>query len=130
MVVNSGNIAVDAGYATGIEVQSLGDISVANSGNIDAGSGLNQYDMGYGYTLYYGTQLATGIAASSGGEGAAVQVVNSADITANGTFGAFGISAVSSGIGGTVTVVNSGDILASQGQQVRRGRLRCICVRR
>lgn len=41
VVVNSGNIAVDAGYATGIEVQSLGDISVANSGNIDAGSGLN-----------------------------------------------------------------------------------------
>ena len=121
VVVNSGSIAVDAGYATGIEVQSLGDISVANSGNIDAGSGLNQYDMGYGYTLYYGTQLATGIAASSGGEGAAVQVVNSADITANGTFGAFGISAVSSGIGGTVTVVNSGDILASQANKYGAG---------
>ncbi|MDE2407543.1 MAG: hypothetical protein KGL91_06755 [Xanthomonadaceae bacterium] len=113
-VVNSGNLTVNGGYATGIFVQSYGDILISNSGNIDVGVGLHQYDLGGGYTLYYGTQVATGISATSNGEAAAVQVSNTGDITANGTFGAYGISAVSSGLGGTVTAVNGGNIVANQ----------------
>ncbi len=113
-VVNSGNLAVNGGYATGIQVQSYGDILVSNSGNIAAGVGLHQEYLGYGYTLYYGTQLATGIAANSSGEAASVQVGNEGNIVADGVFGAYGISAVSSGIYGTVTVANGGNIQAQQ----------------
>jgi len=40
-LTNSGNISVDAGYVTGIEVQSSGDISVSNSGDIVARSSPN-----------------------------------------------------------------------------------------
>ncbi|TXH17135.1 MAG: hypothetical protein E6R00_04905 [Gammaproteobacteria bacterium] len=113
-VGNSGNLAVNGGYATGIQVQSYGDILVSNSGDIAAGVGLHQEYLGYGYTLYYGTQLATGIAANSSGEAASVQVGNEGNIVADGVFGAYGISAVSSGIYGTVTVANGGSIQAQQ----------------
>ena len=121
VVVNSGNLMVNGGYATGIYVQSAGDIGISNSGDIVVGSGLKNKDLGYGYTLYYGTQIATGISANTSTEGAVVQIGNSGDITAAGTFGAYGISAVSSGIGGTVTVVNSGQILASQANKYGAG---------
>ena len=121
-LTNSGNISVDAGYVTGIEVQSSGDISVSNSGNIVAGSGLNSYynSTNY-YTYYFGTQVATGINATSNGEGAAVSVTNSGDISADGIFGASGIAATSGGLGGTASVDNSGNIVVSQNQKYGYG---------
>jgi hypothetical protein len=121
-VTNSGNIEVQGGYVTGIEVQSGGDLTVENSGDIVAGSGLNTYyNEGNGYTYYYGTQVATGINATSNGEGAAVSVTSSGDISADGIFGASGIAATSSGNGGTASVDNSGDIYVSQNQKYGYG---------
>jgi len=121
-LTNSGNISVDAGYATGIEVQSTGDISVSNSGDIVAGSGLNSYYNGTNYyTYYFGTQVATGINAISNGEGAAVSVTNSGDISADGIFGASGIAATSGGLGGTASVNNSGDLSVSVNQKYGYG---------
>ena len=121
-VTNSGNITVEGYYATGIEVQSSGDIVVDNSGNIAAGSGLHEYyNPGNAYTYYYGTAVATGINATSNGEGAHVGVTNSGDITAEGIFGASGIAATSGGLGGTASVDNSGDIYVSQNQKYGYG---------
>ncbi|MEF9978239.1 MAG: hypothetical protein RR834_07065 [Thermomonas sp.] len=121
-LTNSGNISVDAGYVTGIEVQSSGDISLTNSGDIVAGSGLNYYynSTNY-YTYYFGTQVATGINATSNGEGAHVEVTNSGDIAADGIFGASGIAATSGGLGGTASVSNSGNIYVSQNQKYGYG---------
>ena len=115
VVENSGDITVSGGYTTGIEVQSGGDVSVVNSGDISSGSGLGYYyDAGTGYTYFYGTQVAIGINAGSNGEGAVVSVENSGDIVADGIFGGTGIQAVASGLGGAVSVTNTGDIYASQ----------------
>ena len=119
-VGNSGNIEVQGGYVTGIEVQSQGDIAINNSGDIVAGNGLNVNQVYYYepiqalYTYYTGTQVATGINATSNGEGAAVGVTNSGDISAEGIFGATGIAATSGGLGGTASVDNSGNIYVSQ----------------
>lgn len=121
-VTNSGNIAVDAGYATGIEAQSGADLSITNSGDIAVGSGLNSYyNSGNYYAYYYGTQLAAGINATSNGEGAHVVVSSSGDIVADGIFGATGIAAVSSGYGGTAGVSNSGNITVAQNQKYGYG---------
>ena len=126
-VTNSGNIEVQGGYVTGIEVQSSGDVTVTNSGDIVAGSGLVIADPVYNpytYTTYYaysGTQVATGINASSNGEGAAVSVTSSGDISADGIFGATGIAATSGGLGGTASVDNSGAIVVSQNQKYGYG---------
>ncbi len=116
-VSNSGSITVDAGYATGIEVQSYGDVAVNNSGGIVAGSGLSEssYYNPYTYTAYfysYGTQSALGINASSSGAGAMVSVTNSGDVGAYGIFQTAGINASSNGEGGSVLVDNSGGIVA------------------
>ena len=123
---NISNIEVLGGYATGIEVQSSGDASVTNSGDIVAGNGLQMAYYYYAgtqtaYYIYSGTQLANGIDVGSNGEGAAVSVSNSGDITADGIFGANGIVATASGYGGTVTVTNSGEIYASQNQKYGYG---------
>ncbi len=121
-VINSGALTVQGSYATGIEVQSGGNLVVQNSGDIVVGSGLHsQYDAYTGHTTYYGTQLATGINATSGGVGATVGINNSGDITAAGIFGATGISAVSSGLGGTVGVYNSGNLTIDQNQKYGYG---------
>ena len=121
-LTNSGTISVDGGYVAGIEVQSSGDIGVSNSGDIVAGSGYNaSYNSDNGYYYFYGTQVATGINATSNGEGAHVGVTNSGDITAEGIFGASGIAATSGGLGGTVSVDNSGDIYVSQNQKYGYG---------
>ena len=121
-VTNSGNITVEGYYATGIEVQSSGDIVVDNSGNIAAGSGLHTYyNPGNYYTYYYGTAVATGINATSNGEGAHVGVSNSGDISADGIFGATGIAATSGGLYGSASVSNSGDITVSQNQKYGYG---------
>ena len=121
-LTNSGNISVDGGYVTGIEVQSSGDISVTNSGDIVAGSGYNaSYNGDTGYYYFYGTQVATGINATGNGEGADVSVTNSGDITADGIFGATGIAATSGGLGGTASVNNSGDIGVSVNQKYGYG---------
>ncbi|RZA22391.1 MAG: hypothetical protein EOP93_00180 [Lysobacteraceae bacterium] len=125
-VGNSGDIEVQGGYVTGIEVQSGGDVSVTNSGDIVAGEGLQSgyyYDAGTqtAYYIYSGTQVATGINASSNGEGAHVGVTNSGDITAEAIFGASGIAATSGGYGGTASVDNSGDIYVSQNQKYGYG---------
>ncbi|WP_374248407.1 hypothetical protein [Thermomonas sp.] len=121
-VVNSGNLTVQGGYATGIEVQSGGNLAVQNSGNIVVGSGLHsQYDAYTQHTTYYGTQLATGINAVSGGIGAVVGINNSGNITAAGISGASGISAVSSGLGGAVGVYNSGNLTIDQNQKYGYG---------
>ena len=121
-LTNSGNITVNAGYVTGIEVQSGGDLSVSNSGDIVAGSGLgSDYNSDNGYTYYFGTQVATGINVTSNGEGAAVSVTNSGDIIADGIFGATGIAATSGGLGGTASVDNSGNIYVSQNQKYGYG---------
>ena len=121
-VTNSGNITVEGYYATGIEVQSSGDIVVDNSGNIAAGSGLHEYyNPGNAYTYYYGTAVATGINATSNGEGAHVGVNNSGDISADGIFGATGIAATSGGLYGSASVSNSGDIVVSQNQKYGYG---------
>ena len=121
-LTNSGTISVDGGYVAGIEVQSSGDIGVSNSGDIVAGSGYNaSYNSDNGYYYFYGTQVATGINATSNGEGAHVGVTNSGDITAEGIFGASGIAATSGGLGGTASVDNSGDIYVSQNQKYGYG---------
>lgn len=125
-VGNSGNIEVQGGYVTGIEVQSGGDISVTNSGDIVAGEGLQSaaYYNPDTYTAYYvytGTQVATGINATSNGEGAHVAVTSSGDITADGIFGASGIAATSGGLGGTASVSNSGNVYVSQNQKYGYG---------
>src|SRR5690606_17879493 len=121
-VDNSGAIAVNAGYATGIEAQSYGDTTVTNSGNNVAGSGLGSYyDNGTGYTYYYGTQVATGINAGSNGAGAAVTVTSSGDIAADGIFGATGIAATATGEGGTATIASSGNVYASVNQKYGYG---------
>ena len=121
-LTNSGAISVDAGYVTGIEVQSSGDISVTNSGDIVAGSGLNSsYNETNYYTYFYGTQVATGIDATGNGEGAHVAVTNSGDISADGIFGASGIAATSGGLYGTASVDNSGNIYVSQNQKYGYG---------
>ncbi len=115
VVTNSGSLVVQGGYATGIEAQSVGNLSVTNSGDIFAGTGLGAYynsNNGYGY--YYGTLMATGINASGNGEGMHVAVANTGDIAADGIFGASGISATASGLGGTAVVTNTGDITAAQ----------------
>ena len=115
VVTNSGSLVVQGGYATGIEAQSEGNLSVTNSGDIFAGTGLGAYyngNNGYGY--YYGTVVATGINASGNGEGMHVAVANTGAIAADGIFGASGISATASGLGGTAVVTNTGDITAAQ----------------
>ncbi|MBV2209116.1 MAG: hypothetical protein KUL77_06095 [Thermomonas sp.] len=114
-VTNTGAIAVDGGYAFGIEAQSYGNIVINNSGDITAGSGLSVDDTSYpGYYLFYGTQVATGIHATTGGEGAAISVTNSGNIAVDTIFGGSGIEVASSGIGGTAVVSNSGDITVEQ----------------
>src|SRR5690606_34609557 len=114
-VDNSGAIAVDGGYATGIEAQSYGDTTVTNSGNIVAGSGLGSYyDNGTGTTYYYGTQLATGINAGSNGAGAVVTVDNTGIVITGGIFGATGIAATATGEGGTASITNTGLVVATQ----------------
>ena len=121
-IANGGNIAVDGGYATGIEAQSYGDITISNSGDIVAGSAMTTYyNDGNGYTYYYGTQVANGINASSNGEGAAIQVSNSGDITVNGIFGVSGIATTATGTGGTASVANSGSIYAGQSNKYGYG---------
>src|SRR5690606_31497739 len=126
-VANSGGIEVQGGYVTGIEAQAGGDVAITNSGDIVAGSGLVIGDPVYNpdtYTTYYfysGTQVATGINATSNGEGAHAGVVNSGDIVADGIFAATGIAATSGGYGGTAGVSNSGDILVSQNQKYGYG---------
>ena len=113
-VGNEGDIEAQGYYATGIEVQSTGDVLVTNSGDITAGS-LTYYYNPYTYTGYlYGSALANGINATSNGEGAAVGVSNSGDISAVSYFGGAGISATSGGQGGTASVTNSGNIYSSQ----------------
>ena len=113
-VGNEGDIEAQGYYATGIEVQSSGDVLVTNSGDITAGS-LTYYYNPYTYTGYlYGSALANGINATSNGEGAAVGVSNSGDISAVSYFGGAGISATSGGQGGTASVTNSGNIYSSQ----------------
>ena len=87
VVDNSGSIGAQGYYATGIEAQSSGDLSVDNSGDIVAGS-ISTYYNPYTYGFYvYGSALATGINAGSNGEGAAVEVTNSGDISAVSYFG-------------------------------------------
>ena len=113
-VGNEGDIEAQGYSATGIEVQSSGDVLVTNSGDITAGS-LTYYYNPYTYTGYlYGSALANGINATSNGEGAAVGVSNSGDISAVSYFGGAGISATSGGQGGTASVTNSGNIYSSQ----------------
>lgn len=122
MVANTGDITVGGGYATGIEVQSQGNLGITNSGDIVVGAGLSSYyNSGNQYTYYYGTQVAAGINASSNGENAIVSVSNSGAITADAIFGANGISAVSSGTGGKVGITNSGNISVSQGTKYGYG---------
>ncbi|HSD15826.1 MAG TPA: hypothetical protein VLC71_01015 [Thermomonas sp.] len=121
-LANSGDISVDGGYTTGIEVQSSGDIHITNGGDIASGSGYNTfYNEANYYTYFYGTQVATGINATSNGEGAHVDVTNSGDISADGIFGASGIAATSGGLGGSASVDNSGDIYVSQNQKYGYG---------
>lgn len=121
-VANGGSITVNGGYATGIEVQSAGDLGVINTGNITVGTGLGSYyDNDSGNTIYYGTQVAVGINATSNGEGAAVGVYNSGTITADGIFGASGITAVASGMGGTVVVNNTGNMTINQANKYGSG---------
>ena len=115
IVGNSGDIAVNGYYATGIEVQSGGDVVLGNSGAIVAGTGVQAYyNADNGYSYYYAVAVANGINASSNGEGAHVGVENSGDITAYGLFGGTGIAATASGLYGTATIINEGDITATQ----------------
>ena len=113
-VSNSGNIEAQGYIATGIEAQSYGDLSVGNDGNIIGGSISTVYDEDSGYTYVYGSLLGTGINASSNGEGAAVTVTNTGDVSSQGYYGATGISATASGLGGSASVTNSGSVYASQ----------------
>ncbi|QIL19491.1 hypothetical protein [Thermomonas sp. HDW16] len=100
-VANTGDIEAQGYYATGIEAQSTGDVSVTNDGGVVAG-------------MPYTSALATGINASSNGEGASVTVTSNGDISAQGYYGGTGIAATASGAGGTASITNTGTIYASQ----------------
>ncbi len=113
-VNNRGYLSVDAGYATGIEVQSAADISVINSGDIAAGSSLDFTSPEPGIYIFNGTQFATGISASSNGEEALVAIANTGNIMADSIFGSTGIAALSGGLNGIAFVDNDGDITALQ----------------
>lgn len=111
-VGNTGDVEAQGYYATGIEARSYGDLAIDSSGNITAG-----YANEYGFY----SALATGINASSGGVGAAVNVANGGDIAATGFFGASGISATAGGPGGTVHVSSDGNIDVVQGNKYGYG---------
>jgi len=113
-VDNSGDIEAQGYSGTGIEAQSSGDLQVTNSGDIVGGSLTAVYDYYSGYTYLYGSLVGTGINAISNGEGAAVGVTNSGDISSQGYYGATGIAATSGGLGGSASVENSGNIYVSQ----------------
>lgn len=114
-VTNTGAITVMGGLANGIEVRSYGDLVINNSGDITAGKNLSYDAETYpGYVLFYGSQVATGINASSNGENANVLIKNSGDLTVGGVFSATGIAAVATGMGGAATVINTGNIYATQ----------------
>lgn len=93
-------IAVQGGYATGIEVAASGDIAVANGGSITSGT--------------YGTQTGIGINAASASSDVLVAVTNSGDISAQGRYSGIGIAAAATGDGGTASVTNTGSIYAAQ----------------
>src|SRR5690606_31836954 len=78
-VVNDGGAIALGYYATAIEAQGTGDVTVSNG--IYAGA------------IAANSALATAIDASSSGEGAAVSVANDGLVYANGDFGATGIAA-------------------------------------
>ena len=113
-VSNTGDIEAQGYSATGIEAQSYGDVSVTNDGIIIGGSLTSVYDYYSGNTYLYGSLVGAGINASSNGEGAAVSVTNSGDISSQGYYGATGIAATAGGTNGRVTVVNTGGVYASQ----------------
>lgn len=106
-VTNAGSIEVHGYYATGIEVQGYGDVSIDNSGGIIAGMALDGGN--------FSAALGTGINTTSNAEGATVVVANSGAISAAGAFGGTGISAVASGVGGSASITNSGTVDAIQG---------------
>lgn len=97
---DGGLILVDGYYATGIEAQGSGNVTVSNAGYVLAG--------------YNGSELATGINASTSGEGASVQVGNDGLVYAAGTYGGTGISATATGLGGAASISNSGYVYAVQ----------------
>lgn len=107
-VVNDGTVIAQGYLATGIEVQSSGDVSVTNGGDIIAG-------------MAYSSALASGINAVSNGEGAAVAVSSDGLVVAQGYYGATGIGATASGQGGTASVSNSGDVYALQANKYGYG---------
>ncbi len=92
---NAGDIVAYGAYVYGIEAHSSDDLTVVNSGSIDA-----QAPAGF----------ATGVQATSDGVGSAVWIDNSGLIQANGYFGAAGIDAVATGYGAGIGVDNSGVI--------------------
>ncbi|WP_028840447.1 autotransporter outer membrane beta-barrel domain-containing protein [Thermomonas fusca] len=110
---NSGSLEAQGYYATGIEASASGDLAVNNSGSITAGYATA------GGSFY--SALATGINATSNGEGAAVVVSSTGDIAATGFYGASGIAATASGQGGTVSIHNGGDVQVLQGNKYGYG---------
>ena len=105
---NAGAIETQGYIANGIHAQATGDIDIANSGDVIAGT-LFEYN-----GSLYGSLLATGIHATSNGTGAAISVDNTGVIAATGYQGAIGIEAISIGEGGSASVDSSGVIHASQ----------------
>jgi hypothetical protein len=103
-IVSDGNTAATGYYSTGISAAAEGDVDVATSGNAIVGN-----------ASIYGTStaLATGVHASSTGEGSSVSVSNDGSISVLGTYGAIGIEALSYGAGGTAGASNTGTIYAN-----------------
>src|SRR5690606_37011357 len=106
-VVNDGGAIALGYYATGIEAQGTGNVSVVNG--VYAGA------------IAANSALATAIDASSSGEGAAVSVSNDGVVYASGDFGATGIAATATGEGGTASITNTGDVYAEQGNKYGYG---------
>jgi outer membrane autotransporter protein len=103
-VNNGGTIALVGSYVTGVYARADGDVTVDNSGSINAGSA---------DTIQY-TYLATGIRALTNYDDSNIVVTSSGDIAAYGYYGARGIDADAAGTGSSASVNSSGNIHAQQ----------------
>lgn len=99
-IANTGLIRAVGAYATGIDASALGNVTVTNSGDIEAGNP-------------YRTAYATGIRAASNGEGGVVSVTNDGFVGAYSYFSSTGIEVVATGTGASASVSNTGTVYAS-----------------
>ena len=96
-VYNGGDITAMGPYATGIQAQASGTISIDNRGDITVGDANTTY-------------FANGINASTNYANANIFIGNTGSVTANSYYGSTGIAAVATGPGSTGSVANGGSV--------------------